>query len=103
MKFKILLIVFLIPFAANSQNDHQFDPVVNNQFGHIRQIPLKPPGTTGSVYLNDGWKTSSLKLKTGTLSVGELTNVSVKLDLKTNTFELFVDPEIKVLSGSKVE
>jgi hypothetical protein len=103
MKLKILLITFLIPFVAKSQNDHQLDPVVNNQFGHIRQIPLKPPGTTGSVYLNDVWKTTSLKLKTGTLSVGELTNVSVKLDLKTNTFELFVDPEIKVLSGSKVE
>jgi hypothetical protein len=109
MKFRILLIAFLIPFFAYPQSiphptiPQQLDPIVNNQFGQIRQIPLKPPGTTGSVYLNDGWKTASLKLKTGTLSIGELTNVSVKLDLKTNTFELFVDPEIKVLSGSKVE
>jgi hypothetical protein len=109
MKFRILLTAFLFPFFVYSQSiphpsiPQQLDPIVNNQFGQIRQIPLKPPGITGSVYLNDGWKIASLKLKTGTLSVAELTNVSVKLDLKTNTFELFVDPEIKVLSGSKVE
>lgn len=104
MKKYIFLIALFYPAFIWAQQGRQItDPVINHQFGYLNQMPLKPAGITGSVYLNEQWKTATLNLKSGVLSVSQLAEVLVKLDLKSNTFELLNGADIKILDGNKVE
>jgi hypothetical protein len=104
MKKIILLVAFAIPLIAWAQGTRQVpDPVVNNQFGYLTQVPPKPANVVGSVYLNDEWKEATVNLKKATLGVSQLTGINIKLDLKTNTIELKTDRDVKVLGGSSVE
>lgn len=104
MKKFLLLIAFSLPLIIMAQPTRQIpDPVVNNQFGYLTQVPPKPPDVVGSVYLNEGWKKATLNLRKSTLGVAKLVDIDMKLDLKTNTLELLTDKDIKVLGGSNVE
>jgi hypothetical protein len=104
MKKIVLLVAFNIPLIAWAQGTRQVpDPVVNNQFGYLTQVPPKPANVVGSVYLNEEWKEATVNLKKATLGISQLTGINIKLDLKTNTVELKTDKDVKVLVGSNVE
>ncbi len=104
MKTYILLVAIAFPLGVSSQAIRQVtDPVVNNQFGYLTQIPPKPAGVVGSVYLNENWNETTLNLKKGIAGVSQLIGINVKLDLKTNGFELLTEKDIKVLTGANVE
>jgi hypothetical protein len=104
MKKIILLVAFNIPLIVWAQGTRQVpDPVVNNQFGYLTQVPPKPADVVGSVYLNENWKEATVNLKKATLGIEKLAGINMKLDLKTNTLELQTDKDIKVLGGSNVE
>ena len=100
----LLLFAFSTPLIISAQGTRQIsDPVVNNQFGYLSQVPPKAPGLVGSIYLNEDWKKATLNLRKTTLNIGKLVDIELKLDLKTNTFELQTDKDVKVLGGSNVE
>jgi hypothetical protein len=104
MKKFLLLAALSFPVGLLAQGvKNVTDPVVNNQFGYLTQIPQKPAGVMGSVYLNEGWKETTIKLKKETYGVTELVGVNMKLDLKTNTLEFETDKGIKVIGGANVE
>jgi hypothetical protein len=104
MKKYLLFAALVFPGILSAQGVKDVtDPVVNNQFGYLTQIPAKPAGVVGSVYLNENWKETTLKLKKETYGVSELEGVKMKLDLKTNTMEFQTDKGIKVIGGANVE
>lgn len=104
MKKIIALLLFSTPLLTLAQGARPTaDPVVNNQFGYLTQVPPKPANVVGSVYLKENWKQTTLNLKKATLGTQQLVAINMKLDLKTNTFELQTDKDIKVLNGSAVE
>jgi len=104
MKKYFLLLALSFPLVVFGQGvKNVTDPVVNNQFGYLTQIPPKPANVVGSVYLNEDWKETTLKLKNETYGVSQLVGVDMKLDLKTNTLEFQTDKGIKVIGGENVE
>src|SRR5215208_1876477 len=101
MKKYLLLAAFIFPVVLSAQGvKNVTDPVVNNQFGYLTQIPPKPAGVVGSVYLNEDWKETKLKLKKEMYGVSQLEGVNMKLDLKTNTLEFQTEKGIKVIGGA---
>ena len=98
LKRILIILIGLIPSLGVAQKYR--NPVIDN--GVIYGMSIKAPDLTGSVYLNDDWRDAVLYLKKGAFSADTISNVSVKLDLKTNTFEIFTDKNIKILPGAKV-
>lgn len=80
----------------------QIDPVIHGQFGYVHEMPLREPGTVGSVYLNDAWKKATVRLKKSARGVEVLADITIKLDLKANMFDVLMENKVKVLSGEKV-
>jgi hypothetical protein len=104
MKKYLLLVILSFSGALWAQGiKNVTDAVVNNQFGYLTQIPPKPAGVVGSVYLNEEWHVTTVKLKKETHGVSQLVGVDMKLDLKANTLEFQTDKGIKVIGGHNVE
>jgi hypothetical protein len=101
--FILLLLPVCIVNDAYSQAPPRVDPVLDQQHRYLNQIPMRPPGTVGSVYLADDWMRADIHLKKEVLGTKELRNVSVKLDMKDNMFEFYTDQGIRVLEGAKVD
>lgn len=98
MKNLFALFLFL-PFLGSAQQYR--NAVVDN--GLIHQMESRPTGPIGTVYLNDDWKEALMILKSGAISGAEQFNdLPVKLDLKSNAFDISTDKGVKMLPGSKV-
>ena len=102
-----LLLALFAVHNAFSQTPIWKDAIIDGQSGGIRQLPLKPPGVKGSVYLNEEWQQAGIYLKNTSKSAdagaGEMMNVPVKFDLQANQFEINTTAGVKVLPGDRVE
>ncbi|MEJ7646257.1 MAG: hypothetical protein WKF87_16800 [Chryseolinea sp.] len=104
MKKYLILAALSFPVLLSAQTvNNVTDPVINNQFGYLTQIPVKPANVIGSVYLNEDWKETTVKLKKETHGVFQLVAVKMKLDLKSNMMEFQTDKGIKMIGGANVE
>ena len=91
-------VLFVINGAFSQQQS-----VVDMQSGRTLDLPLKPPGTEGTVYLNEEWRDARIFLmpRPG-LSSEVVLEVPIKLDLKANLIEINSDQGIKILKGAGV-
>jgi hypothetical protein len=64
----------------------------------VSELPVAPPGTVGSYYLEESWKRTVLYLT----DQGKLEDVETRLNLQNNSFEILYEQSVKVLSGAKV-
>ena len=94
---KIFSVIFFITSIVSTYGQQYRNPVVDN--GMVYSLNNRVATTLGSVYLNDEWKQAKITLKN---DEGKFLEVPVKLDLKTNVFEISLDNNVKVLEGSKV-
>lgn len=102
-KTRLVFLASLLTVDVSAQYTQTVTPVIDRQFGLIKELHPKPEGAKGSVYLNDDWISSVFYLKPGTFAVNTFENVPIKLDLKTNTLEINTKDGIKVLDGSKIQ
>lgn len=95
MRKVVLLIVLLISATAFGQKstgqltimDANVDPG-----GIINELPLAPPGTVGSTYIYEDWRSGELTLKNGT----KISGYNLRYDLESDGLEIRYQGEIKI-------
>lgn len=94
MKKLYLCLSVLISLEVSAQNQvDNRDPVVERQYGIIKEVKAKPSGTIGSVYLNEDWVVGKVELSSG----DEIANIPMNYDLENKILELNTDKGIKIV------
>jgi hypothetical protein len=66
--------------------------------GFVSELPMAPPGTVGSYYMDEAWRRTVLYMADN----GKLEDVDTRLNLQNNSFEIRHEQSVKVLMGTKV-
>lgn len=96
-----LCCLMLVSFAGFSQfnADHRTNIAFQTQAnGFLTSLPSPPPGTAGTYYLYDDWRTADIILTDNTT----LPAIKVKIDLQANHLEITYDQSTKLLPVTRV-
>jgi hypothetical protein len=97
------LIGFMAMIDAGAQYTQTVTPVLDTQFGLIKELRAKTDGAKGSFYLNENWIAAIIYLRDGAFASNKLENIPVKVDLLNQELELNTKAGIRVLETSDIK
>jgi hypothetical protein len=99
-KTLLIMITSLIMCKTSAQYKETVTPVIDRQFGLIKELHSKGGEVKGSSYLNEDWITSIVYLKPGHFSIDKFEGIRIKANLQSNGIEIETEAGIKLIESS---
>jgi hypothetical protein len=96
----LIMITSLIMSKTSAQYNETVTPVIDRQFGLIKELHSKGGEVKGSSYLNEDWITSVVYLKPGHFSIDKFEGIRIKANLQSNEIEILTEAGIKLIGSS---